>query len=451
MSTKKHYLSFIILLISAAVAGPTVAQTQGFTLKEAQEYAVQNSYKTRTSSLDLELAKKQVKLYTSIGLPQFNASGRYIDNVDMPTTLIPGEFFGQPGAFIPLKFGTKYNMSGQIDGSQLIFDGKYFVGLKTAKVYVEMTKTSRIKSQQEIRETVTQAYYLVLVARENRNVLDSSVANIRKTLSQTNAYLTNGFIDSTEADQVTLLLSQMENKLAMVDRQIEIAADMLKFQMGMDISKNILLTDHLDGLLNQALAANLVDKTFDVKNHIDYRLLSTSNYISKLQYKLDINKYMPTLVAFGSMAYNAQRNDFTFFKSDKNIYPWYRSTLWGLSLTVPLWSSGSRYSQIGMDKVTLKKNDVMLEQASQGLLLDVQNAKTNLKTYTEQYQNEIRNLYLARKIYDKALLKYKEGVSASLELTQVHNQYLTAQGSYFNTILELLNANSKLNKALNNY
>ena len=93
----------------------------------------------------------------------------------------------------------------------------------------------------------------------------------------------------------------------------------------------------------------------------------------------------------------------------------------------------------------------MLQQTEQGLQLEVQNAKTNFKTYADQFQNAITNLDLAQKIYKKALTKYREGVSASLELTQVHNQYLTAQGSYFNTLLELLNANSKLNKALNNY
>jgi outer membrane protein len=428
------------------------AEKQKFSLKEAQEYAVQNSYKTQSSALDVEIAKKQVKQYTSIGLPQISASGRYMDYVDIPTQMLPLGDFGFPGLTgdRPVKFGSKYNLTGSIDGSQLIFDGKYIVGLKTAKVYVEMTRTSQLKSQQEIRETVTQAYYLVLVARENRKVLDSTVSNIRTTAKQTNAYHQNGFVDSTELDQMMLLLSQMENKLAMVDRQIDIATDMLKFQMGMDINNEIILTDNLDGLLNQAFAANLIDKNFDVKNHIDYQLLSTANHISKLQYSLDKNKYLPSLAVFGSLSYNAQRKDFNFFRKGDD-YPWYRTTYWGLSLTVPLWSSGSKYYQLCMDKFTIKKNDVALKQAEQGLLLEVQNARTNFKTYADQYQNEIKNLDLAHRIYKKALLKYKEGVSSSLELTQVHNQYLTAQGNYFSTLLELLNANSKLNKALNNY
>ena len=93
----------------------------------------------------------------------------------------------------------------------------------------------------------------------------------------------------------------------------------------------------------------------------------------------------------------------------------------------------------------------MLQQAEQGMLLDVQNAKSEFRTYADDYQSQIKNIDLAHRIYKRTFISFREGVSSSMELTQAHNQYLTTQGNYFNTILELLSANSKLNKALNNY
>ena len=165
---------------------------------------------------------------------------------------------------------------------------------------------------------------------------------------------------------------------------------------------------------------------------------------------MDRYKYMPTLVGFGTISYNAQRSKFDFFKSGSD-YPWYRTTILGLQLSVPIWSSGSRYYKIQMDKFTLKKNELQLKQLEQALSMDVQNSRADLRTYTDQYQNEIKNMDLARRIYLKTLVKYREGVSTSMELTQAHNQYLATQGSYFTTIFALLTANSKLNKALNNY
>jgi outer membrane protein TolC len=57
---------------------------------------------------------------------------------------------------------------------------------------------------------------------------------------------------------------------------------------------------------------------------------------------------------------------------------------------------------------------------------------------------------LAQRIFDKTQIKYNEGVSTSFELTQAQNQLLTSQGNYINSTLQLLNARTRLNKALSN-
>lgn len=472
--SKRQLTKGCILLGIWIFLWPGNAQSQtgtvmSFSLAEAREYAVLNSYKTRQSALDVEYARKQVKNYTSVGLPQISAKGGLNYYVDVPTQLMPNfmtpavdAVLMQHGLISPadmlpagnekfeVQFGSKYNVSGDISLSQLIFDGTYIVGLQTAKVYVEMTRTSHVKSQQEIRETVTQAYYLAQLARENSRILDSTVAIMRVTLEHTKEYYKNGFIESTDVDQLQLLLSNLENKQSMVNRQIGIADDLLKFQMGIPIIDSIILTDPVEELLNQAIAANLINSDFNPQHHIDYQLMETSNHISQLQHKMDKYKYMPTLIGFGTLSYSAQRDKFNFFKSGSD-YPWYRTTLVGISLSVPIWSSGSRHYQIKMSKFTLQKNDILLNQLEEALSLDVKNARSSLKTYTDQYETEVKNLDLAGSIYRKTLIKYREGVSSSLELTQAHNQYLSTQGNYMNTLLELLNANSRLNKALNKY
>jgi outer membrane protein TolC len=93
----------------------------------------------------------------------------------------------------------------------------------------------------------------------------------------------------------------------------------------------------------------------------------------------------------------------------------------------------------------------MLQQAEQGMLLEVQNAKADFSTYADDYQSQIKNLELTHRIYKRTFVAFREGVLGSMELTQAHNQYLTTQGTYFNSLLQLLNANSKLIDALNNY
>ena len=163
--------------------------------------------------------------------------------------------------------------------------------------------------------------------------------------------------------------------------------------------------------------------------------------------KKDRSAYFPSLYGFFSTARDAHRTDFDFLYSKQ---PWYRTTILGISLSVPIWDSGIKHYKIQQDILDIRKTEVSMKQAQEGLVLDVENSKAQVYTYTDQYNSNVKNMQLAKKIYDNTLYKYKEGVSTSLDLTQVQNQYLTTQGDYFNTILQLLNANSNLNKALGN-
>jgi outer membrane protein len=438
-----------------------------FSVKEAQEYAVKNSYKTSNADKDITIAKKKVAQTTAIGLPQISGSAKYQNYIDIPVQLMPDfltpavegvlvghnlitaqEMTAATGNKFAIQFGSKNNFTADITATQLIFDGSYIVGLQAAKTFVEISKNAYTKSEIDVKESVAQSYYLVLVALENRNILDSTLTNIKKSLNDSKKYLENGFIEETDVDQFEILVSTMENKLNMVDRQIEIAYKLLKFQMGIDLDKKIELTEDLDNLVGTSIAENLSSKTFDIKNHIDFKLLQTQEQIGILSLRKDKFGYIPSMACFITTSRNAQRNEFDFLDKGKE---WYRTTIFGVSLTVPIWDSGIKHYKIQQDKIELEKTKVLQTQLAQALTLDVESSRSTLETYTEQYANDQKNMKLAKKIYDKTLLKYNEGLSTSLELTQAYNQYLTAQGTYFSTVLELLKAKSTLNKALNNY
>ena len=126
-----------ILLMAVMFSMPHIIMGQEvmtFSLEEAQAFAVENNYDIQNATTEIEIARKKVKETTAIGLPQINAGASYNDFIDIPTQLIPGEFFGgEPGSFIPVQFGTKYNMSLNAQANQLIFSGEYIVGCRHQK------------------------------------------------------------------------------------------------------------------------------------------------------------------------------------------------------------------------------------------------------------------------------------------------------------------------------
>ena len=55
---------------------------------------------------------------------------------------------------------------------------------------------------------------------------------------------------------------------------------------------------------------------------------------------------------------------------------------------------------------------------------------------------------LAQDVLDLAQKKYKAGVGSNVEVNQAQNDLLQAQNNYFSSLLDLINAEADLKKAL---
>jgi outer membrane protein len=446
-----NQLKFLLIIIIGGTLflKQTFAQENlKFTLDEARNYALLNNYDIKNASIDIEIAQKKIWETTAIGLPQIESKLEYSDFLKIPTQLIPGEFFDKPGEFIEVQFGTKHNISASITASQLLFNGSYIVGLQTAKIFLSLSEQQLQKTQIDIKETITETYYNILVAEESKKILDSTIYNLQKTKYEISEVYKEGFVEETDVDQIYLSLTNLQNSLNSVNRQIEIAYNLLKFQMGIDLSTNIEITQNLDEILEEINFNAIIDQKFILDNNLDFKLLTTQESLSLLNLKNEKSKYLPSLAAFYSHSRNAQREEFNFMKSGEL---WFPTTLIGLNINLPIFSSGMKRAKVNQAKLDLEKLRNSKLQAEQGLELEVSQARVTLISSLENYQNALDNVNLSKKIYDKTIIKYSEGVSTSTELTQERNQYLSNESNYINTLSVLLNAKNKLDKVLNNY
>ena len=79
----------------------------------------------------------------------------------------------------------------------------------------------------------------------------------------------------------------------------------------------------------------------------------------------------------------------------------------------------------------------------------INNAINNLNTKNVNYQNAQKSLGIAQKIYNRIVIKHKEGLASSFELTQMKNQLLESQGGYISALFGILNAKAELDKLQN--
>ena len=198
-------------------------ETVSLSLKQAQEYALENNANAKNSLIDQELAKKKIWETLAIGMPQLNAKANY-QHLFKLTEI---RFGDAP----PILVGEQDNVTFDITLSQLIFSGEYLIGVQASKVYSLLSDQAKTKSDLDIRESVANTYSLSLVMRQSRNTLSQSLENVNKTLTEMQAMYKQGFIENTDVDQMELNSLNLTNSFNTLQKQVEAIGNLLKFQI----------------------------------------------------------------------------------------------------------------------------------------------------------------------------------------------------------------------------
>jgi outer membrane protein TolC len=453
-----NYRFFIALIFTCLFTGlHTIAQNKPsastpevlrFSLEQAQAYAAENNYDLKNSSTDVEIARKMVKQNTAIGLPQINAGVDYMNNLVIATTLLPGEIMQKPGTYVPVQFGTPFNASLKGSLTQLIYSGQYLVGLQTAKAFLETSKQKNVRDKVEVRDLVADTYIRLLVVDEGIKILDSTYLVVSRLVEEARKSYQAGLIEDIEVDQADLNRSNLEATITYTKNLRSLGYASLKFIVGLKDNQELVQTDNLDFFLAQVNHDALVNQQFDYNSNLDYVLLKKADYLTLMQYKLAKTAYQPTLSGFLSGSTSANRSAWNFFKTSE---VWYPSVVFGVSLQIPIWSSGSRKYSVDQARLNVAKTKVTDEKMRVGLELQVETVKTDFSNAYAIYLNKVKGFQTALKIYEKTMEKYKQGMVGSTDLNQRYNQFLASNSDYMQSIYTVLSQKIKLTKLLEKY
>ncbi len=437
----------IILLISSLSAAQD-ASVREFGLEDVRKFAVSHSYDSKKTQFDILAAKKKLKEMIATGLPQINSTLGYMNNLELTTMLIPNFFEGKFDEKIAVQFGTQHNLNVNFSLSQLLFNGSYFVGLQTSSIYRQLADQNHERTLMNVLETVTNTYYMILVSDESEKILNTSLANLEKTHYEIREMYKEGFLEETDADLIQISVTRIMNNLQAIRRNKEIGYKLLKFQMGLDLEEKIVLKERLEDILQKIDVEQASEGEFKLENNIDFKLMSTQEKLSEMALKNEKAKYLPTITAFYTFQWNAMRDAFNFFSSKEK---WYRMQVLGVNISIPIFQSGRQSAKVQQASISLQQARNAKRQASQGLVLEAARTKAAIDSAYENYLNTQENMHLSKKVYDVTLIKYKEGVASSMDLTQAHDKFLMSQSEYIQALSGLLSAKNKLDRLNNNY
>lgn len=443
----KFLSSIIIGLVCVGISAQNPQGTAlSLSLEEAITLGLENNYTSLKSEKEVEKAIKQKWEIISQGLPQISGNVDYQNYLKQPVTIIPGEIAGgEPGTFVPVRFGTKHNLNGTATWNQLIFDGSYIVGVQSARTLLQISKNAKVKTDLEVRKAVINAYGNVLMAEESVEILNNNLQNVEKNLSDTQKIYENGLAEEEDVEQLKITRLGIQNNLNRSLRMLDVAYQVLNMALGIPVDTPVQLTEELNNLALNFIDLQVLDKTIPVEENIDVQIAENTAEAANIYVRLEKAKALPSLSGFLNFGVSGFSDDFSFFDEEQEYFS---QSILGVSMNIPIFSSGMRSSRTKQKELEYEQALLDLEETKNQIRLEIESAKSNYQYSLENYRTQQENLQLAERIEEKNQIKFFEGLSSSFELSEAQRQLYAAQQSLLEAMLDVINAKVELETKL---
>jgi outer membrane protein len=413
---------------TASRQGASVQQNiYNFSAKEAIDFAAKNSVFVKNALLDYRIQQQSNRATTSQALPQITGNLGITDNLQIPTTLIPGEFIQQPGTFVPLKFGLQYNNTFGVTLKQVLFDGQVFVGLQARQASLDFYQKKQEITEQMLRANIYKIYYQLLISRVQVAQIDANIAGQQELLHNSTEMFKNGFAEQLDVDKATVQLSNLESEKIQTEFNIANGYLGLKVLLGMPIRDSLTLTDTLT--YEMIRDATLGDD-YKYTERRDFQLLQINSKLNEYDIKRYKKMYIPTVSLSANYAQNQFVNDFDLGKRNT----WFPSSYIGLNVAVPIFDGFYKDANIQQAKFKLEQTRNNMDSLKIRIDNDVKQSQLRFTAALATLDYQKKNMDLSEKVYMQTRKKYEEGLGSNIEITTALTDQKTAQANYFNAL-----------------
>ncbi|MCB0699158.1 MAG: TolC family protein [Chitinophagales bacterium] len=442
-----NYTLLLTMLIPVLGKAQESAEPMKLSLKEAMDLGAKNNVNTKNARLEKQKQKAVNNEVTGIAYPQISAKGEYNDYLNPVQSFVPAEFVGgPPKTFIAVPFTPKYGATASATASQILFDGGVMVALQARNALLKLYDQQVTLTEQEVKYNIQKVYYAIIVTEKQFETITETMNYVRAIGRETQAYYDNGFTEMLDVDRINVQINNLAADSIRIGSAISVLKDGLKYAIGIDVSTPIELSDNtIEAAVNEASQLLLDDVQYN--DRTDYLLLQTTLKLHQYDLKRHRLSGVPSLAAFGTAAYTYQTNTFNDIFDKQYIF----YSLIGLRLNVPIFDGWQRHSRAKQAKLNIQQTRNNINDLENKIEYEEKQYKTSLKNAIYTMNNQQRNYELAKKVLETTRTKYNAGVGASTEVAQAQTEMLQAQGNYFQSVLDVINAQSDLQKALGQF
>lgn len=437
-------VKYVVCLASFLLATTTNSKAQTkhlFSLQQTLEYATKNNIQVKNALLGILNQEQVNREVTANAYPTIGADITVNNNIVVSTQVVPGDFFGQPGQLVPVKFGIKYNSNAMLQFRQLLFDGQVFVGLQARRASIDFAKKNAAVVEENIKVNIYKIYYQLLVSKTQIDLLNTNIERIEKLKHDANQLYLNGFAEKLDVDKIEVTLTNLKTEKIKALNSIDIGYMGLKTLMGMPISDTLTLTD---SITENDIKQNALTDSINFNDRKDFQYLQSVKKLNEYNIKRYRLSYLPTVAFSGVYGKQAYRQKFTFFgKGD-----WFDVSYIGLNISVPIFSGFGRDAKIKQTKIELRQTENNISNLKLNINTEVESARLRFNSAIESMDFQKKNMQLAETVYNQTKKKFEAGTGSNTEINTAHTDLKTAQTNYISSLYDAIIAKVDFLKAI---
>ena len=445
MFSRKIVVSLLAVLLPVAAFGQASSDSTVYlNLDKALEIALDSSPVVKVA--DKEITKQE---YSKKGVlanlfPTLDFSANYNRTIKKQVMYMGGSMPGmEGGGDTGFEVGRSNTWSAGFAASMPIVSATLWQQLSVSSDAVELAVEQSRSSKLSMVSQVKQAYYGVLLANDSYTVFKETYDNAMENYVDIKRKYDQGLASEYDLIRADVSVKNAEPSMYDAQNSIVLAKWRLKALMGVDLDMLIEcegnLMDYVDSLYADYMS---VDTTMIAGNSSLRQLDIQHSQLVKSK-KIAQAAYYPSLNLSFSHQWMAMSDNFKF--SD---YRWNPYTTLGVSLNIPIFSGGSRYSNVKQSKIQLEQLELNRIDTERNLMVAVRQYVDQMKTSIKQYQASSDGVSQAKKGYDIAVKRYDTGAGTLLEINDSQLALTVSQNNRNQAIYSFLVAKASLDETL---
>jgi outer membrane protein len=419
-------MAFILIFIISIAP----ADTLELSLYDAIAYALQNNPEIEQSTLNAGTAQAVVDQARSSFYPSINASGYYAYMSDVSV-------FELDSMLIPI--GQHENYSYQVSLQQVLFAwGKIYNAYKIADLGMDIAQLDLIRKKQEVRYSVTDAFYGILILEQMVNLSRESLVQLERHAKSVETRYKAGLVPQFELLRAQVQIANLKPQVIEAENGLKLAREGFKMLLGLPLQQEFKLTGELQ-MADEEFSIDDLTATA-LENRAELKNLKKYSMIAELSKAIAARANLPSLVAGATYA---RTKPFGLGGDD-----WGTNITFNIGFDFPLFTGFRNLAQYKQATLQEKGARLALENLEKGILLEVKQAFYNFQAAKQSIAAAQENVTQAEKTYEIIDVRYRNGLATNLEFMDVQLAAMQARTNYLSALKNYYTAKAEIKKAV---